>query len=161
MRSPDARGSTTLELAGELDPAACVEFGSRLAEELRDSRVLTLDLCRLTFMDSAGYAVLLEAARAARPDAELILTGCGGQVMRLLDLIGLPPKVELHPHAVPALARGVATPSQLGLEAPRAGIGHRNPARIGHRQGHPLRRRTETAVAARRGLMEPCGHGFG
>ena len=91
----DARGSATLELSGELDAAVCGDFESRLAEAQRASGVVTVDMRNLTFMDSAGYAVLVWAARASRPDAKLILTGCAGQVSRLLCLVGLPEKVEM------------------------------------------------------------------
>lgn len=91
----DAWGSASLELSGELDHAVCGEFEARLAEAQRDAAVVTLDLYRLTFMDSAGYAVLVRAARASRPEAKLILAGCGGQVSRLLNLLGLPAKVEI------------------------------------------------------------------
>lgn len=64
---------------------------------MRASAVVTLDLRRLTFMDSAGYAALAMAARNSGPDARLVLTGCRGQVRRLLDLVGLPEKVEIRP----------------------------------------------------------------
>ncbi|HEU5254289.1 MAG TPA: STAS domain-containing protein [Solirubrobacterales bacterium] len=91
----DARGSASLELSGELDRAVSAEFESRLAEAQRASAGVTLDLRRLTFMDSAGYAVLDRAARASTPEATMILTGCSGQVSRLLNLVGLPEKVEI------------------------------------------------------------------
>ena len=93
----DASGSASLELSGELDRSSCGEFESRLAEAQRACAVVTLDLRRLTFMDGGGYAALVWAARDSRPDATLVLEGCGGQVGRLLDLVGLPDKVEIHP----------------------------------------------------------------
>lgn len=98
----DAQGSAFLELSGELDGAVCGEFETRLAEAVRASATVTLDLRRLTFMDCAGYAVLLAAARASRPEARLILTGCRGQVSRFLDLVGLPEKVEIREASVGA-----------------------------------------------------------
>ena len=91
----DGRGQASLELNGELDRAVCEEFEARLEEAQRASTVVTLDLSRLTFMDSAGYAVLFWAARDSRPKAKLLLAGCGGQVRRLLSLVGLPEKVTL------------------------------------------------------------------
>lgn len=90
----DSWGSASLELSGELDGAVCKEFEARLEEAQRASAVVTLDLRRLTFMDGAGYTALLFASRGAKPEARLILAGCGGQVKRLLDLLGLPEKVE-------------------------------------------------------------------
>lgn len=109
----DARGSAFLELSGELDGAVCREFETRLAEAMRASATVTLDLRRLTFMDSAGYAVLVAAARTSRPEARLILAGCGGQVDRLLNLLGLPEKVEMQrppmPSAVVTAADSSAT----------------------------------------------------
>lgn len=109
----DARGSASLELSGELDPAVCDQFEARLAEAQRASAVVTLDLRRLTFMDGAGYAVLVRAARPSRPEAKMILTGCTGQVSRLLNLVGLPEGVEMQgspkPSAVGAVAESPAT----------------------------------------------------
>lgn len=98
----DAQGSVSLELSGELDAAVCREFETRLAEAQRVSAIVTLDLRRLTFMDSAGYAILVAAARASRPEARLILAGCGGQVGRLLTLLGLPEKVEMQGPSMPS-----------------------------------------------------------
>ena len=98
----EATGSACLELSGELDHADCGVFETRLAEAMRASATATLDLRRLTFMDSAGYAVLVAAARASRAEGRLILTGCRGQVSRLLDLVGLPEKVEIQEASVGA-----------------------------------------------------------
>lgn len=82
-------------LSGELDLAGCRLFESRLAEAQRASEVVNLDLSRLAFMDTAGYAVLFEAARrTSEPESRLVLVGCNGQVKRLLDLVGLPEKIE-------------------------------------------------------------------
>ncbi len=92
----DDRGAASLELSGELDRAVCSEFESRLAEAQRASAAVTLEMHRLTFMDLSGYAALLFAAQHSRPEAPLTLTGCGGQVARLLDVIGLPERVERH-----------------------------------------------------------------
>lgn len=108
----DSWGSASLELRGELDLAGCDEFGARLAEAQRASTVVNLDLSRLTFMDSAGYAVLFRAARDSRPEAKLLLTGCCGQIDRLLSLLGLPEKVALEGHPV--------TPPPGPMSAPRS-----------------------------------------
>lgn len=110
----DARGSASLELSGELDLAVCREFETQLAEAQRASAVVTLDLRRLTFMDSAGYAVLVMAARNSRPDARLILTGCRGQVSRLLNLVGLPEKVEIQERPIPSDPRAGINASATG-----------------------------------------------
>jgi anti-anti-sigma factor len=107
----DSRGSAFLELSGELDGAVCREFEARLAEAMRASATVTLDLRRLIFMDSAGYAVLVRAARASKPEARLILAGCGEQVGRLLSLVGLPEQVEMQAAPIPSAAGAVADPS--------------------------------------------------
>lgn len=98
----DARGSASLVLSGELDRAVSDEFESRLAEAQRASAGVTLDLRRLTFMDSSGYAVIDRAARASTPEAKIVLSGCSGQVSRLLDLVGLPERVEMPRPAKPS-----------------------------------------------------------
>lgn len=112
-RKLGASGSASLELSGELDRAVCSEFEAQLAEAQRASAIVTLDLRRLTFMDSAGFAALVWAARASSPEAKLILTGCAGQVTRLLNLVGLPEKVEMQtsptPFAVGTVAESSAT----------------------------------------------------
>lgn len=104
----DARGSASLELSGELDRAVCGEFKTRLAEAQRASSVVVLDLRRLTFMDVAGYAVLVSAARDSRPEAKMVLRGCAGQVSRLLNLVGLPEGVEMPGSPKPSAAGAVA-----------------------------------------------------
>jgi len=65
-------------------------------------------------MDGAGYAVLVRAARASRPEAKMILTGCAGQVSRLLNLVGLPEKVEMQRSPRPAVVGAVAHSSATG-----------------------------------------------
>lgn len=114
----DAWGSASLELSGELDRAVCSEFELQLAEAQRTSAIVTLDMRRLTFMDSAGFAALVWAARASRPEAKLILTGCTGQVSRLLRIVGLPEKVEMVgsplPSGVGAIADSSATSPESG-----------------------------------------------
>lgn len=118
----DASGPASLELSGELDRAACPEFERRLAEAQRASATVTLDLRRLTFMDSAGYATLVWAARALPPEGKLLLTGCAGQVGRLLDLLGLPEKVEMQaPPISPAL--GTAAGSSATSPGSEAAVG--------------------------------------
>ncbi len=102
----DAWGSATLELSGELDRAVCSEFEKRLAEAQRASTIVTLDLRRLTFLDSAGYAALVFAARDSKPEAKLVLAGCVGQVRRLLNLLGLPEKVEFQGPPIPTSLLG-------------------------------------------------------
>ena len=116
----DAWGWASLELIGELDRAVCGELKSRLAEALRASDVVTLDMRRLTFMDSAGCAVLVSAARSSSPGGRLILTGCGGQVSRLLSVVGLPAVVEIQRDPRPSVLRGdgASAATGLGQEAP-------------------------------------------
>lgn len=113
----DGRGSASLELSGELDRAVCEELEARLAEAQRASAVVTLDLRRLTFMDGGGYGVLVWAAQDARPEAKLVLAGCSGQVRRLLDLIGLPEKVEFAGHSMPSADAAVLSATPLGSGA--------------------------------------------
>lgn len=108
------RGAASLELSGELDRAVCDELEAHLTEAQRASATVVLEMRRLTFMDSAGYAVLVRAARASRPEAKLILAGCTGQVGRLLDLVGLPEKAELRRSPMPAVARTAVDASAGG-----------------------------------------------
>jgi anti-anti-sigma factor len=75
---------------GELDVATAPILEAALAEELRRSNTVTLDLDGLDFMDSSGLSVLvanLKRARSAGGDLVVIVTKPG--LRRLFDLTGL------------------------------------------------------------------------
>jgi len=88
----DREGSTaTLRVEGEVDLMTAPSLAKALAEA-ESAGPLTLDLREVTFMDSTGLRVLLEARERLSPGApgglRLIVTE-GGSVDRLLKLVGV------------------------------------------------------------------------
>jgi anti-anti-sigma factor len=76
-----------LHLAGELDLAVKEQLSSALASARVDGRPLVLDLTDVTFLDSSGLAVLLEANRD--PAGVLRLRGVGLAVRLTLEAAGV------------------------------------------------------------------------
>ena len=88
--APDAQGGTRLTLRGELDLGTAPQLEQALAEA--GGNVL-LDLRRLTFMDSTGVRVLLEAAQ--RTDGLRILAPAEGDVRVTIEETGIAPLLPL------------------------------------------------------------------
>jgi anti-anti-sigma factor len=89
---------TTLELVGELDLAVVDSVRAALSSAKDDapSRVL-VDISGLTFMDSSGLALLVEARQAAAAAGrEFVITQPRGQVRKLFQLTGMLDGFVLH-----------------------------------------------------------------
>ena len=86
-----------LPLEGALDVATATEAQKRmLGLELRRRDRLVLDLSGLTFMDSTGIRFILQAREHARlHGASFVLVRGPEPVMRVLELVGLEPQLEL------------------------------------------------------------------
>jgi anti-sigma B factor antagonist len=77
----------TLILVGEIDSYTAPALAERLANE---PRVLMVDLAGVTFIDSSGLRILVEAHRARiDSDASLTLRSPSAAVQRLLEISGL------------------------------------------------------------------------
>jgi len=76
---------------GPLDIASVTEAHKRMIGlELRPGGELVVDLRGVTFMDSTGIRLLLQAREHARRcRASLLLVRGPGEVMRVLELVGL------------------------------------------------------------------------
>jgi anti-sigma B factor antagonist len=87
-------GPSILELAGEFDLDAVPEidrFLRRNLGPLYHQDHLVIDLGRTTFVDSSFIAFLVRLSAAQRAKRrELLLVRPGGQVRRVLCLVGLP-----------------------------------------------------------------------
>lgn len=95
-RRAESGGSIRLILSGELDLAARPHFESALDAAQDDSERVLLDLRALALIDCAGLATIFAAAaRAHRELTVLILLDPRGQVRRVLDVVGVPPEVEV------------------------------------------------------------------
>ncbi len=99
-------GAAWVHAAGELDLATAPQLAQTLREALC-ARLVMLDLRELTFMDSAGVHVILDAARVARQaGGRLILVRGPAHIDRLLALTGVCDEVEtfeLDPAEAPAI----------------------------------------------------------
>jgi anti-sigma B factor antagonist len=97
MPTARPRPRVVVELAGELDIAAVTEALKRMIVcHLPCGAQLVLDLSRLTFMDSTGIRLILQAQEhALRHDARLVVVRPPANVMRVLELVGLDEQLDL------------------------------------------------------------------
>lgn len=96
VASEDCR---TLILSGELDLSSSDDVEAMISQVCADTRLLTIDLSRLTFMDWAGIHVLAGASvLCARKGCEFSVTG-GPAVQRLAEVTGLVAEPWFHDDA--------------------------------------------------------------
>lgn len=57
-------GDRTLSVTGEIDMSNAAEFGAALDRELAEGTAVTVDLTGVTYLDSAGIAVLFDRTEA-------------------------------------------------------------------------------------------------
>ncbi len=79
----------TLLPAGELDVASVGTLRACLDSIDRQCRNVDLDLAGLTFMDSTGVGVFVEAQQRFEPVRQLTLRNPTGSVARVIELTGL------------------------------------------------------------------------
>ncbi len=81
---------TVLAVDGRIDSGTAPVLGERLTAALAASgRRLVLDFSRLEYISSAGFRILLLAAkRAETGGCRLVLCGISGKVRQLFDLGG-------------------------------------------------------------------------
>ena len=91
------RPQVVLQFAGDLDVATANEVHKQmLGLELRPGDQLVLDLSGLTFMDSTGIRLILQASEYARMHgAGFAVVRPPDGVLRVLTLIGLDEQLEL------------------------------------------------------------------
>ena len=117
----------TILVSGELDLATVPLLSAAVAEH-DDAGLLVLDLTAVTFIDSTGVRVLIEADRAcAGSGSRLVVLAVDGPVRRVLDLCELDGRLAVvTDHPSPAAQRvavtdtGPMTPPPPKL-IPRAG----------------------------------------
>jgi anti-anti-sigma factor len=81
------RGAAWVQVAGELDLATAQQFRQVLGEAQQAARMVVLDLRELSFIDSSGIHVILDAAHHARQAGGRMLSVRGpAQVERILTL---------------------------------------------------------------------------
>lgn len=86
----DDQGSVRVRLRGELDLSGAGRLEESLDRLAADGRPVVLDLRELTFMDSTGLRVLLQAAERARDDSwDLrMLAPAGGEALMTIEETG-------------------------------------------------------------------------
>jgi anti-anti-sigma factor len=84
-------GTLTLRLCGNIDVTNIAEIEAALRQALQDRRAnLVLDLREVTFLDSAGLRLILQARRwQQRSRRELSVMAGSGVVRHLLEVSGL------------------------------------------------------------------------
>jgi anti-anti-sigma factor len=101
-------GAAWVHATGELDLVTAPQLGQVLREAQLSARLVVLDLRELTFMDSSGVHVILDAASGARQaSGRLILVRGPAHIDRLLALTDVCDEVEtfeLNPTETPAIA---------------------------------------------------------
>jgi anti-sigma B factor antagonist len=75
-----------LALEGELDMSTAEELSDRLRQNGARSHPLVLDFTAVSFMDSSGLRVLLEAAQDRGDDGRLVILHPTQQVQRVLEI---------------------------------------------------------------------------
>lgn len=90
LKEEQIGGITVLEVKGRLDSTTSPVLGDRLTAILGAAKARVLvDFSQLEYISSAGFRVLLIAAkRADQNTAKLVLCGVSGKVRQLFDLGG-------------------------------------------------------------------------
>ncbi|HEY6638294.1 MAG TPA: STAS domain-containing protein [Solirubrobacterales bacterium] len=90
MRILDSDGGASIvALGGELDLSTIPRMEGPLLEQLRQRPAVLVDLSTLTFIDSSGIGILIQAFRTANGTPMGILIGRGSQVERVFGIVGL------------------------------------------------------------------------
>jgi anti-anti-sigma factor len=84
VSGPGDDGDRVLAVTGEIDMSNAAEFGAALDRELGDGPAVTVDLTGVTYLDSAGVAVLFD--RAGEHDLRLLAPRLLDRVLRVSGL---------------------------------------------------------------------------
>ena len=90
LREDKVGAVTVVEINGRIDNTTAPVLGDRLTASLGDSQVrVVLDLSRLEYISSAGFRVLLLAAkRANQTGSRLVLCGISGRINEVFNVGG-------------------------------------------------------------------------
>src|SRR5262245_23773101 len=90
LREEHVEGVTVVQVKGRLDSTTSPALGERLSAILGAAKARVLvDFSQLEYISSAGFRVLLQAAkRADQNTARLVLCGLSSKVRQLFDLGG-------------------------------------------------------------------------
>jgi anti-sigma B factor antagonist len=87
-----------VELSGELDISSASSVESRLMElETQSPQWLILDLRRVSFIDSTGLSMIINAdGRARKEGRRLTIVSGDGVPRRILRTVGLEDRLDVH-----------------------------------------------------------------
>lgn len=91
-------GRLTVALTGEIDNTCARGYIGAISAKIEayTPDVCILDFSEVTFMDSSGIAVVINALRAMNAiDGRLVLTGMGSQPMRVFRASGIDKLIEI------------------------------------------------------------------
>ncbi len=94
----DGGPTTTISLAGDLDPATAPTLEAAIAAALADPSVsrIVLDLGAVKFLDSSGLRVFVTTREElAGRNGHLVLRNASSNVRRLLDITGLGEVIDI------------------------------------------------------------------
>jgi anti-sigma B factor antagonist len=86
---PSTTSKVALRLTGEIDLSNAQDLKSALEAGIEEGGAILLDVRDLTFIDSTGIHVWVQAAKALKDRGCLLIHGEQKQLSRLLDLIGV------------------------------------------------------------------------
>jgi len=96
MRSARDGDTHVIELAGELDLATAADVDRELRRvELSDARVIAVDLRKLTFIESTGVRLIVEAQRMSHAGNRLVFVRGSRAVQRLFEICDVADRLPL------------------------------------------------------------------
>jgi anti-sigma B factor antagonist len=91
-------GFAVIFVEGEIDMANVYHLEAALLQADTGHGDIVIEMSGVGYMDSSGFAALLECARRLRVRGSVVhLTGCGNTIRRLLDVTRLNIIFRLHP----------------------------------------------------------------
>jgi anti-sigma B factor antagonist len=116
-------GWTLIQISGELDLTGVSAVRERLHGTIWEGcRHLVVDLSRLEFCDSTGFAALIAGRRhmmARGGEIRLVLPDPGSKVREILNVFGTPRLFEVFDSAAEAVAAPCGTARRETVEGPR------------------------------------------
>lgn len=82
-------GASIVAVSGELDLSTISRMEGPLLEQLRQRPAVLVDLTRLSFIDSSGIGILIQAFRESNGIPMHLLIGPGSQVERVFRVAGV------------------------------------------------------------------------
>jgi anti-sigma B factor antagonist len=96
--------TSIVALSGELDLSTIPRMEAPLMEQVLQRRAVLVDLTKVSFIDSSGIGVLIQAFNASNGIPMHVLIGPGSQVDRVFGIVGVAAAMPVFSDREPALA---------------------------------------------------------